>query len=84
MRILDNAGAPMPGRHVGDGEFAMAVTVPPVQFDHIAKAQVGNQIHHVMRNHDDGRCGAPASRLLNDGAQRWPVQVVKVSMRNQH
>src|ERR1700680_1510629 len=84
MGILDDPGAPMAGGHVGDGEFARAVAIPPVQFHHIAEAQVGDQIYNVMRHYDDRRRGTPAPRLLNDGAQRWPMQMVKVGMRNQH
>ena len=85
MRILNDARAPMPRRHVRDRQPAMAIAVPPVQFDHIAKAQVGDQIHDVMRHHDRwAERARRAPRLLNDRAQRWPVQVVKVGMRDQH
>ena len=69
---------------MGDGELAMAITVPPVQFDHVAKAQVGDQIHNVMRHYNSWRRGPPTPRLLNDRTQRRPVQMIKMGMRDQH
>ena len=84
MRILEDSSAPMPRGHVGHGQPAMPVAVPPVQFDHVVKAQIGNQIENLIGNHDDGRSAAPATSVLHDGSQRWAVQVIKVRMRHQH
>ena len=38
----------------------------------------------MMRHHNGRWIGATVPRLLHNGAQRWPVQMVKVRMSNQH
>jgi hypothetical protein len=35
----------------------MPVAVPPVQLDHVAKTEIGDEIKDVFRDHD-GRCRA--------------------------
>src|SRR2546423_10768354 len=84
MRISDNPGAPMARRHVGNGQSAMAITIPPIEFDDIVETEVGHQIEDVVRYHNSRRSSATVSGVLNDGAQRWPVQMVEVGVRNQH
>ena len=74
----------MPRGHVSDGQVAMTIAVPPVQFHHVVKAQVGDQIENMMRNHDRGRHSVTAFGLLHDGAQRRPVQVIEVGVGDQH
>jgi hypothetical protein len=69
---------------VGDSEPAMAIAVPPVQFDHIVKTKIGNQVENMMRNHDGGRHTLKTSGLLHNRAEGWPVQVVEVGVGNQH
>src|SRR5579872_3111042 len=62
----------------------MPVTVPPVKFHDIGETEIGDQIHNVMRHHNYGwRCPAYPG-MLNDGAQRWPMEMVKVSMGDQN
>src|SRR4029077_19332317 len=84
MRISDYPGTPMARRHMGDGQLAMAITIPPVQFDHIVETEVGHQIEDVMRYDDSGWRSAAISSVLDNRAQRWPVQMVEVGVRNQH
>ena len=69
---------------MGDGEFTMTVAVPPVQFNHVVKAKVGNQVENMMRHQNGRRHSAPPFGLPHDGPQRWPVQVVEVGMSHQH
>src|SRR5690242_3339323 len=55
VRVLDNARAPVPGRHAADGKPVVTVLVPPVQFHNFAETQVGDQVVHVAGNDDDRR-----------------------------
>ena len=67
-----------------DGQSAMPVAVPPVQFHDIVEIQVGDQIENMMRNHD-GRCyAASALGLPHNRPQGRPVQMVKVSVGDKH
>ena len=84
MGVLDDPRAPVSRRDVGDGQPEMAITVPPVQFDHVVKTKVGDQVEDVMRDHDRGRHSLQAFGLLHDGAQGRPVQMVEVGMGDQH
>ena len=69
---------------MGDGQSAMTITIPPVELDYIIESEVGNQIEDVVRYHDRRRRSAAISSVLDDRAQRWPVQVVEVGMGNQY
>src|SRR5437773_9132133 len=80
MRISDYPGGPMARRHMGDGQLTMAITIPPVQFDYVVESQVGNQIEDVVRDDDSGRRSAAISSVLDNRAQRWPVQMVEVGV----
>ena len=82
MRISDNPGAPMTRRHMSDGQFAVAVAVPPIQFDDIVESEVRNQVENVVRNHDGRWRSAAISSVLDNRPQRWPVQVVEMGMGN--
>ena len=62
----------------------MAITIPPIQLDHIVETEVGNQIEDVMRYDDSGWRSAAISSVLDNRAQRWPVQMVEMGMGNQH
>src|SRR5262249_36816312 len=84
MRIAQNAGPPMTRWHVCDGYIPMAVTVPPGQFNDVTKSQVRNQIEHMFRYHDSWRRTTPTFRMLNKSAQRWPMKVIEVSVRDQY
>lgn len=82
MRILENPGTPMAGRHMGDCQIVMTIAVPPIEFDDIAEAEVRDEIEHVVRDHGDGRFSSPL-RLLSDGAQGWAMQVVKMRVSDE-
>ena len=84
MSIAQYACSPMPRRHMRDGHVAMAIAVPPVQLDHIAKTEIRDQIKNVLR-HNDGRRRAPKlPGVLDQRSQRWPVQVIEVRMGDEH
>ena len=83
MRILDNAGTPMAGRHVSHSHAVMTKTAPPVQFHNLIESQIRHQIKHVMR-HDCGRGAAHAARVLRNRPQGRAMQVIEVSVRDQH
>lgn len=84
MGIFDNARAPVSRGHMCDGDVAMPVTVPPVHFNNVLETEIGNQIKHVMWNNDRRRSAPLTAGLLYDGAQRWTMKVVKMSVRHQH
>ena len=65
-------------------QVAMPIAVPPIEFDHIAEAEVGHQIKDMVRHNNRGRSVLSTAGLLHDGAQRWTMQMVKVSVRYQH
>src|SRR5437773_5814239 len=80
MRVLNNPGAPVPRRHMRDSQPAMAIAVPPVQFHYVVEAQVGNQVEHVVWHHNTRWYATPFRRLPHDGAKRWTMQMVKMSV----
>ena len=65
-------------------ERAVAVGVPPFQFDNLFKAQIRDQIENVMRHHQRGCGSGLAAGLARNGAQRLAVQVVEVRVGYQH
>src|SRR5581483_10673190 len=83
MRVLDDAGSPVAGGDVGYGQPVMAVTIPPVELHNIRKAEIGDQVEDVMRNHDDGAASGLPLGVLHDGPQRGSVQVIKMGVCNQ-
>src|SRR6266404_349021 len=81
--IAKNASAPMPRRHVSDGYIAVPVAAPPVQFDHVTKSEIRDQIENMFWHDDCWSRPAPALCVLHERPQRRPVQVVKMRVRNQ-
>ena len=67
VRILEDARSPMPRGHVRDVERAVAIGVPPLQFDNFFEAQIGDQVEQ-----DDGGRQAWARFRSGGGfAARW-------------
>ena len=63
---------------------AVARTVPPIEFDDFGESEIRNQIRDMARN-DDGRSrAAGAEVIVHDGAQRRPVQMIKMRVRDQN
>src|ERR1019366_7836074 len=84
MHVAHNARAPMARRNVRHLHIAELKALPPVQLNDAPVAQVADQVAD-MPGHDDRRTFAGlASREPRNRAQRWPVQVVEVRVRNQH
>src|SRR5438552_15977759 len=69
---------------MGDGQYAMTITIPPVVIIYIIEYEVGNPIVVVVRDHDRRRRSGAISSVLDDRTQRWRVQVVEVGMGNQY
>jgi hypothetical protein len=80
VRIFDNAGSPMTGGDVGDIEGAMTIGVPPLEFDNLFVAEIGDEVEEVMRNDERGRGSSLAAGLARDGAQRLAMQVIEVGV----
>src|SRR5207244_184981 len=55
VRVFDNACAPVPRGHMCHSQVAMPIAVPPIEFDHIAEAEVGHQIKDMVRHNNRGR-----------------------------
>jgi hypothetical protein len=83
MRVLQNPSAPMAGGNVGHGEVVMAIAIPPIEFDDIAEAEIGDEIEDVMGDYGDWRF-APPLGLLGNGAQGWAMKVVKMGVGDEH
>ena len=81
--ILEDACSPMPRRYVSDVERAVAIGIPPFEFDNLFKSEIGDQVEQVMRYDESGRGSGLAAGLPRDGAQRLAVQVIKVRVRHQ-
>jgi len=62
----------------------MPISIPPLQFHDILEPEIGNQIEHMMRNHQRGRGAALLARKARDGAQRMTMQVIKMRVRDQN
>jgi len=60
------------------------IAAPPIEFDDIAETEIRNEIEDVMGNDDDRSLTGSTTRLLGDGAQRRPVQMIEMSVRYQH
>jgi len=68
VRILDNAGAPVAGGNVRDVESSVAIGVPPLQFDNLFVAKIGDEVEEVMRDNEGGSGSSLAASLARDGA----------------
>src|SRR5262245_29323375 len=84
MRVFQHSRAPMPRRHMSDGQPAMPIAVPPIEFDDIAEAEISHQVEDVMRNDNGGRRSSAATSLLHDGAQRRPMKMIEMRVCDQH
>src|SRR5580658_5638502 len=84
VRIFQNARAPVARRHMRYRQVAVTRSFPPVQFDDLGKAEIGDQVRNMRRN--DDRRGNPtrAQIVLHQGAQRRAMKVIEVGVRNQH
>src|ERR1019366_7023560 len=84
MHVAHNARTPVARWNVRNLHIAELKALPPVQLNDASIAQVADQVANVP-GHDDRRPlaglapGEPRNR-----AQRRPVQVVEVRVRNQH
>ena len=67
-----------------DGHIAMAITVPPVQLNHVAEAEIRDQIEYMLRHNDCGRRTSPLFGVLDQRSQRRPVQVIEVRVRDEY
>src|SRR6202034_752660 len=84
MRIFQNASAPVPRGDMGNGQITVARSLPPIKLDDFRKAEIGDQIRNVTWNDDGGGNAADTQVVLHDGAQRRTMEMIEVSMRNQH
>src|SRR5205807_8170560 len=85
MRVADHARAPMPCRHVRDGQpVRVMALVPPVQFYYVLEAKEAHYIGDMPWYNQRGRPTRRAPRHPHDSPQRRPVQVIEVRMRDQH
>src|SRR5450759_4533007 len=84
MYVAHNAGAPVPRRNVRHLHIAELKALPPIQLNDASVAQVADQVANVP-GHDDRRALAGlASGEPRNRAQRRPMKVVEVRVRNQH
>lgn len=67
-----------------DLNIAELKTLPPLEFHNRSIAKIANNIANTPRDDDRRPLARLAPREPRDGAQRGPVQVVEVSVRNQH
>src|SRR3984885_10799289 len=74
----------MPRRHMSDVDGAVAIRVPPFQFDNLFIAQIAYQIEELMRDNQSRSGPCSATRLARDGAQRLLMQVIEVRMCDQN
>ena len=84
MRVTQNPRSPMTRGHVRYGYVSMAIAAPPVQLDDIAKSEVRNQIEHMLGYHYGWGGAAPAFGVLHERAQRWPMKMIEMRVRDQH
>src|ERR1039457_5795017 len=65
-------------------QVAAARSLPPVEFDDLGKAEIGDQIGN-MRGNDNGRCHAARPQVvLHQGTQGWSMEMIEVSVRDQY
>ena len=83
MRIFEDARPPMTRRDVGDVECAVAIGIPPLEFDNFFEAEIVDQVEQMMRDDQGGRGSGLTAGLVRDGAQRLAMQVIEVRMRYQ-
>ena len=68
VRVLQNARSPVAGGNVGDVEPDVAIGVPPLEFDDLFVAEVGDQVEYMMRDNENRRGSSLAAGLARDGA----------------
>ena len=76
VRVVQHAGAPMPGWRECDFQSAEFEGLPVFQFLHMVEAKAMNEATDIFR-HKDGL-------VTRHGAQRLTVQMVEMGMRHQH
>src|SRR5581483_5242447 len=78
VRVLQHPRSPVPRGYVSDGEITVTIAAPPVQLDHVAKTQVGDQIEDVLGNHHRRRRSPPALSVLHQRSQRGPMKMIEM------
>src|SRR5271155_1566214 len=68
---------------MGDVERAMAIGVPPLEFDNLLETEIADQVEQVMRDDERRRGAGLAPGLTRNGAQRLAMQVIEVRVRYQ-
>ena len=84
MRIFQDPRAPVTRRNVRDRQISVARGLPPIELDDLGKAKVGDQVGDMSGNDDRRRDASLAQVILHNRAQRWPMQMIEVRVRNQH
>ena len=62
----------------------MLRTFPPIEFDNLREAEIGNQIGDMARNDNCRRFSPRTQIVVHDRAQRGPMQMIEVRVRHQH
>ena len=83
VRVFEDAGSPVARGDVGDFESAFVVAVPPLEFDDLLEAEVGDEVEDVVRDDERGRGAGLAAGLAGDGPQRLAVEMVEVGVRDE-
>lgn len=67
-----------------DLQRSLFMSVPPFEFNDLPEAEIGDEVEEMMR-HDQGRRNASlAAGLARNRAQGLPVQMIEMSMGDQH
>src|SRR5512142_915463 len=62
----------------------MPIAPPPVQFDYVAKAKIGDQVKYMLRHNRRRPRPAKLFRVLHNRPQRRSMQVVEMCVRDQN
>ncbi len=84
MCVPENASSPVARWDMRDGDIAVAIASPPVEFHDVAKTEIRDQIKDMF-GHDCGGPG-PAALLcmLHDRPQRGAMEVIEMRMGDEH
>ncbi len=83
VHIANDTSTPVPGGRMGNGQAAMVMCLPPLEFDDLAETEIGNQIANVTGD-DKGRGLPQAAAVTCDRTQGGTMEVVEMSVGNQH
>ena len=84
MHVANDASAPMVGGGLGDADAFERKVLPAAEFHDLAEAEIGDEVSDVFGDDDDGGASGVAAGMARECAERGPMEVIEVRVRDQN